>query len=54
MGQGPLTGRGMGPCNYRGRRFLTKKEELESLKEEELALKEDLMAVRERIEEIEK
>ncbi len=63
-GQGPRTGRGMGPCGggmswSRGydhklcRRFYTKKEESEMLEdEEEKALEEELKAVKERLAEI--
>ncbi len=73
MGQGPRTGRGMGPCGGGvgmgrpvrrsfsegggygpgvGRRFYTKKEELEVLKEEAVALEDELKAVKERLIEI--
>lgn len=53
LGYGPATGRGLGGCRY-GRRFLTRKEELEDLSEEARRLEEDLRAVKERISEIEK
>lgn len=61
MGQGPMTGRGFGPCGggYRGfgrRRFrsLTKGEELEALKEEKKMMEEELKEIEERVSELEK
>lgn len=67
-GQGPLTGRGTGPCSRssawgipmgcgRGygfgyRRFYNKKEEAEMLKEEAEMLQEELNAIKERLGEI--
>lgn len=69
LGQGPLTGRGLGPCGWglgygrgfgrgfgRGlgwRRFYTKKEESGMLKEEAEILQEELKAVKERLAAIE-
>jgi len=60
MGQGPRTGRGMGPCGGmrhwlgcwggygRGfRRFISPKNELAALEEEEKMLEQELAAVRE-------
>jgi hypothetical protein len=65
MGQGPRTGRGMGPCGGGmgfgcmrgngaglGRRFYTRKEESEILKDEAGVLEEELKAIKERLEEI--
>ena len=59
LGEGPQTGRGLGPCG-RGfwrsrcfglglgfRRFWSKKNELSTLEEEEKMLKEELQAVQE-------
>ncbi|KKU14503.1 MAG: hypothetical protein UX22_C0022G0003 [Candidatus Jorgensenbacteria bacterium GW2011_GWA2_45_9] len=58
MGQGPMTGRGMGPCGggmRRGwgcwgcglRRFISPKNELAALEDEEKMLEEELAAIRE-------
>ncbi len=61
MGQGPLTGRGLGPCGggmrqgwgYRSgygfghRRFISPKNELASLEDEEKMLEEELAAIKE-------
>ena len=62
MGQGPLTGRGMGYCGQGygygqgrgccGRRFYTKAEEKELLAESVKNLKEDLRAAEERLKDI--
>ena len=62
-GQGPMTGRGMGPCGcgvgygmgYNrgyGRRFYNRKEESEILKEEADNLKKELKAIEERMSEL--
>jgi hypothetical protein len=69
-GLGPRTGRGMGPCGdgygygggygggfgrgFGGRRFLTRKEEKESLEEETEALEQELKAIKERLAELKK
>ncbi|MBU2575930.1 DUF5320 domain-containing protein [Patescibacteria group bacterium] len=50
MGQGPMTGRGMGPCAFCARcpyfkKPLTKKDELEAIEDEEKMLKQELEAV---------
>ncbi len=55
MGEGPGTGRGMGPCGAgmrRGwgcgrRRFISPKNELSALEEEEKALEKELETIRE-------
>ena len=47
-GQGPRTGRGLGPCGL-GRRFFSPKNEINALKEEEKMLENELMAVREEL-----
>ncbi|NLE07082.1 MAG: DUF5320 domain-containing protein [Parcubacteria group bacterium] len=60
MGQGPMTGRGMGPCggglgrgrgfrarSFGCRRFISPKNELASLEEEEKMLEEELAFIRE-------
>ncbi len=58
MGQGPRTGRGLGPCGLGlrrgwgcwggyGRRFISPKNELAALEDEEKILEEELAAVRE-------
>jgi hypothetical protein len=58
MGQGPMTGRGLGPCGggmRRGcwgggfgfRRFISPKNELAALEDEEKMLEEELSALRE-------
>lgn len=63
MGQGPRTGRGMGPCGARMRagwgygagfgpgfrRFISPKNELVALEEEQNMLEEDLRAIKEEI-----
>lgn len=45
MGQGALSGRGLGPCGRR--RFISPKNELSALENEEKVLEEELAAVRE-------
>jgi len=65
MGQGPMTGRGMGPCGrgmgfgygrglgrYAGRSYLSQQEEVEELEDEANDLEADLKALRQRITEI--
>lgn len=64
MGQGPRTGRGMGPCGggqgfgggfgqgFGGRRFWTKKEETEILKEEIENLEDEIKAMKEHLNEL--
>ena len=63
LGSGPMTGRGMGFCEYGsgygmgygrnyGRRFYNRKEESEILKEEAENLKEELKAIEERLSEL--
>lgn len=64
LGQGPMTGRGLGPCGggmgygrgygrgFGCRRFYTRKEEAEILKEETEVLEEELKAIKERLAEI--
>lgn len=60
MGQGPMTGRGMGYCprgagygrSFGWRNFYTKKEESEILKDEQTMLEGELKAIKERLEEI--
>ncbi len=61
MGQGPMTGRGFGPCGggmrrgwgcgggygYGFRRFISPKNELTALEDEEKMLEEELTAIRE-------
>ena len=51
MGQGPRTGRGLGPCGggygYGVRRFISPKNELAALEDEEKILEEELAAIRE-------
>ncbi|MFA4999426.1 MAG: DUF5320 domain-containing protein [Parcubacteria group bacterium] len=58
VGQGPMTGRGMGPCDrslrqgrrcwgYGFRRFFSPKNNLSTLEAEEKALEEELKIVRE-------
>lgn len=55
VGQGPATGRGMGPCGQGNkrtccgglRRFISPKNELAALEAEEKALEEELRVVRE-------
>jgi hypothetical protein len=61
MGQGPKTGRGLGPCGdgmrrgwgcwsgygYGFRRFISPKNELAALEDEEKTLEEELVAIRE-------
>ncbi len=61
MGQGPRTGRGLGPCGsgmrrgwgcwggygYGFRRFISPKNELTALEDEEKMLEEELAAIRE-------
>ncbi len=49
MGFGPRTGRGFGPCcvNFRGRSYVSKKNQLLALEEEEKILKEELAAIQE-------
>ncbi|MDD5638716.1 MAG: DUF5320 domain-containing protein [Candidatus Pacebacteria bacterium] len=59
LGQGPRTGRGLGPCGggmrcgcwggygYGFRRFISPKNELAALEDEEKMLEEELAAVRE-------
>jgi hypothetical protein len=69
QGQGPMTGKGMGPCGggvrrgcgyrrcggrFAGRAYLTKNEEIQDLEEEAKNLEADLKAVKERISEIKK
>ncbi len=54
LGQGAMTGRGMGPCgagmfNRGCRRFFSKEEEAELLKEEVKTLTDELNAVKERL-----
>ncbi len=49
-GQGPMTGRGLGPCGLgmrRGRRFVSPRNELAALEEEEKMLEEELAMIRE-------
>lgn len=64
-GQGPMTGRGMGPCTggvaygRRGcgfgyRRFISPKNELAALENEKAMLEEELKAMREEIEALKK
>ncbi len=60
LGYGPMTGRGMGSCQYgagygmgRGRRFYSRKEEAEMLKEEIKDIENELEAAKERLSEIE-
>jgi len=64
LGQGPMTGRGLGPCgggmgygrgygrDFGWRRFYTRREEAEILKEETEVLEEELKAVKERLAEL--
>jgi len=67
QGQGPMTGRGMGPCNggmrrgmgcgrgfgrFAGRAYLSKSEEVDELEDEAKAMEADLKALKERISEI--
>jgi len=58
MGQGPRTGRGMGPCGcgygfgcgmmgFGRRRFISPRNEMAALEEEEKMLEEELAALRE-------
>ena len=60
LGQGPRTGRGLGPCgggmggrgwgcwgSYGFRRFISPKNELAALEDEEKMLEEELVAIRE-------
>jgi len=51
MGQGPRTGRGLGPCGggygFGFRRFISPKNELAALEDEEKMLEEELSAIRE-------
>lgn len=70
QGTGPMTGRGMGPCNknkrnmprcgygcgygFYGRNYLTPQEETEDLEEIAKNLEEDLQAVKQRISEMKK
>lgn len=53
MGQGPMTGRGLGNCGMRrfcrGGRFISPKNELAALEEEQKVLEEELNAIREEI-----
>ena len=61
LGQGPMTGRGIGPCRggmvcpygvgygYGNRRFASPKNELAALEDEEQMLKDELAAVQEEI-----
>lgn len=66
-GQGPMTGRGLGPCGggfrrgfgcgrgygrFVNRAYLSKQEEIEELEEEAGAMESDLKALKERIAEI--
>ncbi len=60
QGFGQLTGRGMGPCGLGmgygrgfGRRFYSRKEEVELLKEEINELEKEKDAIRERLSELE-
>ncbi len=55
LGFGSMTGRGMGPCGYGmgyGRRFYSRKDEVEMLKEEAEILGRELEAVKERLTEL--
>lgn len=56
MGQGPMTGRGLGSCTGRRafgcRRFYTQKEESEILKDEQSQLEQELKAIKERLSEL--
>ena len=64
LGQGPMTGRGLGPCGggmgfgrgygrgFGCRRFYTQREESEILKDEAEALEQELKAVKERLTEL--
>ncbi|GAI10274.1 unnamed protein product [marine sediment metagenome] len=61
LGQGPMTGRGLGPCGggmgygrgygrgFGWRRFYTQREESEILKDEAEALEQELKAIKERL-----
>ena len=60
QGQGPMTGRGLGPCGgdrgygrgFGYRRFYTQKEEGEILKDEQEMLEQELKAIKERLGEL--
>lgn len=64
MGQGPMTGRGLGPCGggkaygrgygrgFGYRRFYTQREEGKILKDEQNMLKQELKAIKERLQEL--
>ncbi|MDD3774200.1 MAG: DUF5320 domain-containing protein [Patescibacteria group bacterium] len=62
QGQGPMTGRGMGPCGlglrrgggYGIRRFISPKNEIVALTEEQKILEEELKAVKEELETLKK
>ncbi len=64
-GQGPMTGRGMGPCaggmgysrracGFGYRRFISPKNELKALENEKAMMEEELEALREEIETLKK
>lgn len=62
QGQGPMTGRGLGPCGlglrrgggYGFRRFISPKNEITALTEEQKILEEELKAVKEKLENLKK